>query len=70
MAAYARQVAEADLAEALSIMMFPGSVPYFVEAARVWLELIRAGRVQPSPAFAAWAALEGQGGHEEASRTG
>ncbi len=69
-AAYDAGVAEPDLAEALSIMMFPGSVPYFVEAARVWLELIRAGRVQPSPAFAAWAALEGQGGHEEASRTG
>lgn len=67
-AAYDAGVAEPDLAEALSIMMFPGSVPYYVEAARVWLELIRAGRVQPSPAFAAWAALEGQGGHAEASR--
>lgn len=69
-AAYDRQVAEVDLAEALSIMMFPGSVPYFVEAARVWLELIRSGQVQASPAFAAWAALQGQGGYDEASRRG
>jgi alkylhydroperoxidase/carboxymuconolactone decarboxylase family protein YurZ len=67
-AAYEAGVTEPDLAEALSIMMFPGSVPFFVEAARVWLALIRDGRVTPSPAFAAWAALEGQGGHEEASR--
>lgn len=64
-AAYGRQVAEVDLAEALSIMMFPGSVPHFVEAARTWLELIRSGAVTPSPAFAAWAALPGQGGHDE-----
>jgi hypothetical protein len=48
-------------------MMFPGSVPYFVEAARIWLELIRTGRVKPSEALAAWAALDGQGGYDEAS---
>ncbi len=65
--AYDSAVPEPELAEALSLMMFPGSVPYFVEAARVWLDLIRAGRVQPSPAFAAWAALDGQGGYDEAS---
>lgn len=60
-------VPDLDLAEALSIMMFPGSVPYFVEAARIWLELIREGRIQPSPALQAWAALQGQGGYDEAS---
>jgi alkylhydroperoxidase/carboxymuconolactone decarboxylase family protein YurZ len=60
-------VPDLDLAEALSIMMFPGSVPYFVEAARIWLELIREGEFQPSPALAAWAALQGQGGYDEAS---
>ena len=65
--AYAAGVPEPDLAEALSIMMFPGGVPHYVEAARVWMELIRAGAVTPSPAFAAWAALEGQGGFDEAS---
>ncbi len=65
--AYDHSVPEPELAEAISLMMFPGSVPYFVEAARVWLDLIRAGEVQPSPAFAAWAALDGQGGYDEAS---
>lgn len=68
MLAYAANIPEPELAEALSLVMFPGSVPYFVEAARVWLGLIRARKVQPSPAFAAWAELEGQGGHDEASR--
>lgn len=65
--AYRAEVAEADLAEALSIVMFPGSVPHFVEAARVWMETIRDGAVTPSPAFAAWAGMEGQGGFDEAS---
>lgn len=66
-AAYARGVDELDLAEALSIMMFPGSVPHYVEAAKVWMGLIREGQVQASPAFAAWARMEGQGGYDEAS---
>jgi len=67
LAAYARAVDELDLAEAMSIMMFPGSVPHYVEAAKVWMNLIREGQVQASPAFAAWARLEGQGGYDEAS---
>ncbi|MEZ5653102.1 MAG: hypothetical protein R3E87_21415 [Burkholderiaceae bacterium] len=69
-AAYAAQVPEPELGEAISIMMFPGSVPRFVEAAEVWLRMIQAGEVAPSPAFAAWAALDGQGGFDEASRRG
>lgn len=69
-AAYADGVAEADLAEALSLAMFPGSVPHFVEAARVWLELVGAGRVPASDAFRAWAALAGQGGWDEAAAKG
>ncbi len=68
--AYGRNVPEMELAEALSLVMFPGSVPRFVEAAGVWLRLIRDGRVTPSPAFAAWAALEGQGGFDEAVKKG
>lgn len=67
--AYAIAVPEIELAEALTIMMFPGSVPRFVEAARVWLDLIRAGAVQPSPVFAAWARLQGQGGFDEVVAT-
>lgn len=67
-AAYDAGVPELELAEALSIMMFPGSVPRFVEGAKAWLDLIRDGVVKPSPAFQAWADLQGQGGHAEASR--
>ena len=57
---------ERELAEALSLMMFPGSVPYFVEAAGIWRELILAGDVEASPAFRAWAEVSGQGGYDEA----
>jgi alkylhydroperoxidase/carboxymuconolactone decarboxylase family protein YurZ len=67
-AAYRDAVPEAELAEALSLAMFPGSIPHFVEAARVWRELIATGAVPASPPFRAWAALSGQGGHDEASR--
>lgn len=67
MAAYRAGIVEFDLAEALSIMIFPGSVPHFVEASRVWMELIRDGSVTASPTFAIWAGLEGQGGYDEAS---
>ena len=68
-AAYRDAVPEAELAEALSLCMFPGSVPNFVEAARVWRELVNAGEVNASPAFRAWAALSGQGGYDEAAGT-
>lgn len=64
-AAYADGIDETELAEALSLAMFPGSIPHFVEAARVWRELIVAQRVPASPRFRAWASLSGQGGYDE-----
>ncbi len=67
-AAYGDGVPEHDLAEALSLCMFPGSVPHFVEAARVWRELVNEGQVAASPAFRTWAALSGQGGFDEATQ--
>lgn len=66
-AAYADRVPEPELAEALSLTMFPGSVPHFVEAARVWRGLIVADRVSASPDYRAWAALAGQGGYDAAA---
>ena len=66
-AAYRDGVPELDLAEAVSLTMFPGSVPHFVEAARVWRELIVAGEVEASPTFREWALMSGQGGFDEAS---
>lgn len=66
-AAYRAGAAEAGLAEALSLAMFPGSVPHFVQAAGVWRELIINGRVEASADFRAWAELTGQGGYDEAA---
>ena len=66
-AAYADGIDELELAEAISLAMFPGSVPNYVEAAGVWRELIAAGEVEASEAFSAWARLSGQGGYDEAS---
>lgn len=66
-AAYADGVPEAELAEGLSLTMFPGSVPHFVEAARVWRDLIVAGKVSASADFRAWAGMAGQGGYDEAA---
>lgn len=66
-AAYAVQADEAGLAEALSLAMFPGSVPNFVNAASVWRRLIVDGEVDASDAFRTWARLTGQGGFDEAA---
>ncbi len=57
---------EDRVGEALMLTMFPAGVPCFVEAAGVWLGLVRAGRIPASPRLLAWAALDGQGGHDEA----
>jgi len=65
--AYAAQVPEDELAEALTLVMFPGSVPYFVEACAVWRRLVVTGRVDAGPRYRTWAALSGQGGWDEAS---
>ena len=66
-AAYADAVEEDAMAEAISLAMFPGSVPRFVEACGHWRRLIAAGALPASPRYHAWAALTGQGGHDEAS---
>lgn len=66
-AAYADAVPEDEMAEAISIAMFPGSVPRFVEACGHWRGMIAAGALPASPRYQAWAALTGQGGHDEAT---
>jgi len=66
-AAYEDDVNEQALAEAISLVMFPGSVPNYVEAAGVWREVIAGGEVQASTLFTDWARLSGQGGYDEAS---
>ncbi|MGG5809561.1 carboxymuconolactone decarboxylase family protein [Falsiroseomonas sp. CW058] len=66
-AAYADAVPEEEMAEAISLAMFPGSVPHFVEACGHWRRLIAEGALPASDRFRAWAALTGQGGHDEAA---
>ncbi|MDP6690480.1 MAG: carboxymuconolactone decarboxylase family protein [Alphaproteobacteria bacterium] len=68
--AYRKGVAERALLEAFSLMMFPGGIPNFVDAAAHWRQLILDGRVAPSPAFDTWARAPGQGGFDEASGSG
>jgi len=59
--AYCAKFPETKLAEALSLVMFPGSVPHFVEAARVWRDLVKSGAVPASPALQLWARIDQSG---------
>ena len=65
--AYQAGADEHGLAEALSLALFPGSVPNVVEAADVWRELVLSGDVEASDDFLTWAKMSGQGGYDEAS---
>ena len=69
-AAYGEGVPEPKIAEAMSLAMWPCGVNRFLEACGVWLELLRSGRVTPSPAFRAWAETPGQEGFVLPPRTG
>jgi alkylhydroperoxidase/carboxymuconolactone decarboxylase family protein YurZ len=60
-AAYAARVPEGQIAEAMSLAIWPRGVNPFVRATAVWLRLMQEGRVTPSPAFRAWAETPGQG---------
>jgi alkylhydroperoxidase/carboxymuconolactone decarboxylase family protein YurZ len=59
--AYALEVDEKRVAEAMSLAIWPRGVNRFVKATALWLDLIRAGQVAASPAFRAWAEVGGQG---------
>lgn len=63
---YARGVPEAKMAEAMSVAMWPCGANAFHDAAGVWLDLIRAGKVQASESFRAWSRLPSQDGLEMA----
>ncbi len=66
-AAYTDGVLEPEIAEALTLAMFPGSIPRFVEACGVWQKMIAADEVPASAAYRVWANFKGQGGFDEAS---
>jgi hypothetical protein len=59
---YAHEVSEAKMAEAMSVALWPCGANCFHDAAGVWLELIRSGRVKASAPFKAWAELPDQDG--------
>lgn len=56
---------ELELAEPLSLALFPGSVPYYMHSAEVWRQLIVEGAVLASDLFRQWAEISGQGGYDE-----
>jgi alkylhydroperoxidase/carboxymuconolactone decarboxylase family protein YurZ len=61
-AAYGDGVPEDEIAEALTLAMFPGSVPRFVTACGVWRGLIADGTLPASARYQTWARLSGQDG--------
>ena len=65
--AYRAGAGERALAEGLSLAMFPGGVPNFVDACGHWKDLILAGEVDATAPFRAWAEISGQGGFDEAA---
>ena len=65
--AYHSGVSELELAEALSLAMFPGCVPFYVRVAEVWRQLIVEGAVPASDPFKQWAEISGKGGYDQAS---
>ncbi|HYF18002.1 MAG TPA: hypothetical protein VEA40_09045 [Ramlibacter sp.] len=65
---YAQGVSEYKIAEALSLVLWPCGVNRFLEASGVWLQVLRSGRVKPSPPFQAWADAPDQDGFRLAPR--
>ena len=64
--AYAHKADEGAIAEGLSLAMFPGGVPNFVDACDIWRDLIAKGEISASAPYTAWARMAGQGGFDEA----
>ena len=69
-AAYASEVAEGKIAEAMSLAVWPAGMNRLIEAGAVWRDLIRAGRVPASAGFRAWAEMPAQDGMELPPRSG
>ena len=63
--AYKENVDENTLAEALSLAMFPGGVPNFVDACDIWRALIKEKTVSASEPYKLWAKMSKQNGFED-----
>ena len=66
--AYGAGADENAIAEGLSLAMFPGGVPNFVDACDIWRKLILEEKIEASAPYAAWAHMTGQGGFDEVFR--
>lgn len=60
-AGYAHGLAEEEMVEALSYLIWPRGVNCFLEACEVWHALMVTGDVTPSEHFAVWRDMAGQG---------
>lgn len=59
--AYAADIPEPSLAEALSYTMFTGSIPKYIEGCEVWRDMIRDNAVAASEPFKLWASMNTDG---------
>ena len=66
--AYKYSANEDALAEGLSLAMFPGGIPNFVDACDIWRKVIIEEKVAASEPYKAWAEMSGQGGFDEAMK--
>ena len=49
----------------LSLAMFPGGVPNFVDACEIWRKLIQEKQVKASKPFKLWAKMSNQNGYQD-----
>lgn len=54
-AGYALGIAEGKMGEACCLPMWATGINRTIDASQIWLDLMRSGRVSPSPSFQAWA---------------
>lgn len=59
--AYALEIPETHLAEAISYAMFTGSIPNFIEGCDVWRSMINNTEVEATEPFRLWAATDQDG---------
>jgi alkylhydroperoxidase/carboxymuconolactone decarboxylase family protein YurZ len=65
-AIYRHGGSEDALAEAMSLIMWPVGVNHFLDACRVWTDMMADGSVTPSARYKVWAETPRQGGHPAA----
>lgn len=63
--AYKEKANEHAIAEGLSLAMFPGGVPNFVDACEIWRKLIQGKQVKASEPFKLWAKMSNQNGYQD-----